>query len=506
MPGLVSPNVSHVQRAPERIHKTALCIVVVRMAGVLLATLLLAIVGCAEDGAIPTAKPVSGPTYYGQVAEILSANCVSCHYEDGISFPLHNADWAVQMAPDILEALAVGAMPPWPPGPDSPPMKDERTLAPEDKAQLVAWARAGAPLGDAPSPPVASIVSRDLADPQPDHVLAVDPPYHPDQSRYDDYRCFLLDLPFDRDTFVTGYRVRPDQATLVHHALLFEIGPGAVDAAVRRDQAEEGPGWTCFGGPGVEGNLGSFGFLGFWVPGTSGTDFPESTGKLVRAGSGLGLQVHYNMFNASGTEADATAVELFVAGHDTELEPIREVLLVAPVEVRCPGLYPSDPNDPCNREYAVQRSELKLIAQAVHFPCGTRPGFYIDRDIGDGSVQHTSCDQRVQQDSLALGVVGHMHLRGRSIRIELNPDNVDTLTLLHIPEWDFEWQGQYWFQEPIPIKRGDTVRISCTYNNSGPIQGPDGSLIPPRYMTWGEGTSDEMCIGVLNVISDGDDG
>ena len=48
---------------------------------------------------------------------------------------------------------------------------------------------------------------------------------------------------------------------------------------------------------------------------------------------------------------------------------------------------------------------------------------------------------------------------------------------------------------------GDTVRVICTYDNSGSILGPDGIPLPPRYMTCGEGTTDEMCVGLVGYVN-----
>ena len=206
------------------------------------------------------------------------------------------------------------------------------------------------------------------------------------------------------------------------------------------------------------------------------------------------------MDSGLGSETDASAVELFLAPGSAGLRPVKEMVLLAPVEVRCPGPHPEDPDDPCNREYALEHSELKAVAQFSHFPCGTRPQDFLQREIGDGSRQENHCDLRMSKDAIALGVVGHMHLRGRSITIELNPDGEDAQTLLHIPDWNFDWQGQYWYQQPVPVQRGDTLRITCVYDNSGPIEGPDHSTLQPRYMTWGEGTKDEMCIGAMNYL------
>ena len=471
-----------------------------------LALPLLTVIACGgEDLAVrPAATPAPFPTYHGDVESILAANCVGCHTEGGIGeFPLDSPEAASEMAAKIVGAVGEGLMPPWPPGPDSRPMKDERRLSSDEKALLVAWARAGAPLGRPDGGAEDSSDGRETAEARPDLVMVMDPPYLPAPSRDDDYRCFLLDPQLDRETFVTGYQVRPGQDALVHHAILFDIGPDVVGHAEEQDQADPGPGWTCFGGPGIRGDYRSFRFLGFWVPGTSGTEFPDGTGKLLKAGSRVGLQVHYNLGDAGGLFPDATSVELFLAPQDAELEPIQEIPLLAPVEVRCPGPYPDDPSDPCHREYALEHSELRLFAQLMHLACDTRPEDYTGRGTLDVSDQVTSCDQSVHEDALALGVIGHMHLRGRWIKIELNPGTDGAETLLHIPNWDFEWQGQYWFQDPVRLGLGDTVRITCAYDNSGPIDGPDGDLLVPRYMTWGEGTTDEMCVGALNVASPG---
>ena len=96
-------------------------------------------------------------------------------------------------------------------------------------------------------------------------------------------------------------------------------------------------------------------------------------------------------------------------------------------------------------------------------------------------------------------VAGHMHLRGRDIRLELNAGTSSAKTLLHIPKWDFHWQGNYWFKTPVEVKKGDTIRVSCTYDNSTNNQPVIGDKpATPRYIVWGEGTTDEMCLGIIS--------
>ncbi|MCS7068653.1 MAG: c-type cytochrome [Meiothermus sp.] len=436
------------------------------------------------------AGPAQPPTYHGEVAEILQANCAGCHTEGGIApFPLDDARWARNMAAAIADSVKQGRMPPWPPGEGTPPLKDERKLSPRAKAALIAWAEAGAPLGD----PRPINVKASAPSPKPDLVATLNPPYTPDDALQDDYRCFLMPATFEQDTFVTGYKIIPGDKRSVHHVILFLIGPDMVGAAEAKDRAEPGPGWKCFGGPGLSSdprNIG--GILGFWVPGGGATLLPEGTGRFLRAGSRVVMQVHYN--TASGANPDATQMALYLAPKGVQLKRLVGMTLAAPVEIRCP---PGLTGETCTREYARARTELGFIADWIHLLCNTSIEDYARRNIGDGSRQATSCDWTAQSALEVYGVTAHMHLRGVEFRVEVNPGTAGARTLLNIPQWNFQWQGEYWYQTPLRLRQGDKVRVTCVYDNKSAIPGPGGEPLPPRYMTWGEGTTDEMCLGSL---------
>ena len=440
------------------------------------------------------------PTYYGQVEQIIAANCMSCHTTGGIApFSLEKPETVVRVARSIKYDVENNLMPPWLPGPDSPAMQDERKLSPQDKATLLTWIAAGTPLGD-PSQRPPQPQQPEQPKPQPDRVMAMDPPYVPNKAFLDDYRCFLMDPQFKKDTYVTRYELVPGAKKVVHHILLFVIPPDQVASAQELDRAEAGAGWTCFGGPGVSVNNGIPGIIGFWAPGTSGTSFPKDTGRLIKAGSQIIMQVHYNTINMTSPIEDITKAVLYFAPEDAQLTQLRGQILLAPVEIRCPGPYPTDANDPCNRNSAMQHSMMRDVADGAHLLCGTRVDDYLNKDIGDGAAQETHCDFSIRANGLAMGVVSHMHIRGISTKIILNPETPSAKILLDIPLWNFNWQGEFWYKEPIPVKAGDKLRISCTYDNSGPIPGPDKKPLEPRYLTWGEGTTDEMCLGRVALI------
>lgn len=86
------------------------------------------------------------------------------------------------------------------------------------------------------------------------------------------------------------------------------------------------------------------------------------------------------------------------------------------------------------------------------------------------------------------GAALHMHERGSQISLTLDRYQGRTSCLLNIPQWDFEWQSFYFFKRPVLVTYGDDIVLDCHWNNQG-----------RGYVEWGEGTEDEMCLGVLYV-------
>jgi protein involved in polysaccharide export with SLBB domain len=111
-------------------------------------------------------------------------------------------------------------------------------------------------------------------------------------------------------------------------------------------------------------------------------------------------------------------------------------------------------------------------------------------------VQH--CDRKVQEPTTIRAVAGHMHLLGRKIRIEVNPGTPQARTVLNIPVWDFDNQGSRPV-DPVHLVPGDTVRVTCRHDQSLRDMLPAFKGQQERFVVWGEGTTDEMCLGMLMV-------
>ena len=49
------------------------------------------------------------------------------------------------------------------------------------------------------------------------------------------------------------------------------------------------------------------------------------------------------------------------------------------------------------------------------------------------------------------------------------------------------------------LRIGDTLTVSCTHDQSLRDKLPSFEGQPERYVVWGEGTTDEMCLGIVMV-------
>ena len=375
-------------------------------------------------------------TWYRDVLPIVQDRCQGCHAEQGIApFPLMTYEEAKVQASSIANAVVTRTMPPWMADDSCYPLADSPRLSDEEIATIVQWNDLGAPAGDpndapAPKNPQAGLEWVDA-------TFQPDVPYTPKDAVSDDYRCFILPPAFTKATDVIGFEVIPGTAAEVHHVILATAPEADARAA---DDAEDGPGWTCYGGIGVD--QANVRMLGGWAPGAGATRFPEGTGIRVSSGQVIVMQVHYNL--ANGAKPDQTTLKL---------------------------------------QYAKQA----VAKQAIIFPISASPISIPPQSTGysvTGTFSLGDLSPLLSQATV-YGVTPHMHELGREISVR----NVTTdQCLVHVPAWDFHWQRPYQFVEPLVIHKDDTIELKCTWDNP-----------TDRTVTWGEGTSDEMCVNFFYV-------
>jgi hypothetical protein len=88
------------------------------------------------------------------------------------------------------------------------------------------------------------------------------------------------------------------------------------------------------------------------------------------------------------------------------------------------------------------------------------------------------------------GIAPHCHKLGTHWTVyAVTPQN-DTINLIKINDWDFNWQGAYQFKQLLKIPAGSVLHAFAGYDNT--TNNPSNPNSPPQTVTWGEGTADEM--------------
>ncbi len=316
---------------------------------------------------------------------------------------------------------------------------------------------------------------------------------------YDDYRCFLLDPKVSEDSIIQSIEFIPQRKNYVHHAIIFRVSEANLDEAKSLDNS--GTGWPCFGGSGLGGMFTSFvtsPWISAWAPGRGKDLPPAGYGIPFKKDEQFVLQVHYNLLAATGgkIETDQSRIVIeAVPNAEATAKPLSIELFAAPVELACP----ENVTGPlCDRAEAVKdlskrtkgSAELELLGIAAM--CGKNP-FFPQPDVV------TKCDQRVRSNYTIITAAPHMHLLGRKLKMTLNPGTSREQVIINVENYDFDDQSPISLKTPLDVRAGDVIRIECTHDPKVRQLLPSLKNLPPRYVTWGEGSSDEMCLGVLSV-------
>ena len=80
------------------------------------------------------------------------------------------------------------------------------------------------------------------------------------------------------------------------------------------------------------------------------------------------------------------------------------------------------------------------------------------------------------------------------------PPGGKPVPLVHVKKWDFWWQDYFVYREPVRLPKGTVLRLEASFDNSA--ANPSNPNRPPKRVTWGEGTDDEMCLCGFEVTCD----
>lgn len=177
-------------------------------------------------------------------------------------------------------------------------------------------------------------------------------------------------------------------------------------------------------------------YLYAWAPGTGAIEFPEGGIRLGRRES-LVMEIHYNNGAGIPDVHDSSGIRLWVG--------------------------------------PIAGTEWAMMAPAVY-----------NINVPPGQVATATNTCRPGMSFEILAGMPHMHQIGTELSHTLHHADGTEESLIELTGWSFE--AQYFYEQPAQVRVGDSLTLTCTYDNPG-----------SSTVTFGEGTSDEMCFNFLYV-------
>ena len=406
------------------------------------------------------AGPPSGtaPTFSKDIAPIVYKNCTTCHRPGEIApMSLLTYKDARPWAKSIREEVSIGAMPPWHADPAHGEFANDRRLSDRDKETIVRWVDAGAPEGDPADLPPQPKYADGWQIGQPDAVFSMNEGYAIPADGTVEYKYFQVQTSFTEDKWIRAIESRPGNRSVVHHVIVFARDPKPAPRPTTPPAAKPAPTFMFAEGmdepknPDAEAKkkaplndrpapkqLGAY--LGGFAPGQSVRVYAPGTAIRLPAGAVLTFQMHYTTNGTPTTDCSRIGVLLA--------------------------------NEPPTQEVKV----TALSNQNFTIPAGA-PAHRVDADV------------TLQRDATLWSMLPHTHVRGRRWEYQATYPDGRAETILAVPKYDFNWQTEYVFREPLKLPKGTKIHASAWYDNSANnASNPD----PSADVHWGDQTWEEM--------------
>jgi tetratricopeptide (TPR) repeat protein len=389
-------------------------------------------------------RPTNSITFNKDIAPIVFQNCSGCH-RPGQSGPFPLLSYADVKKRDrqIGEVTQKGFMPPWLPDLSVMHLVGERKLSVDQVGLIQQWVAEGAAEGVASDLPALPRWNDDWLLGKPDLVVTAQEPYVLHADGTDIYRNIVIPVPLSAGKFVEGIEFRGGSKS-IHHAFIRMDRTGQ---ARRLEKKDGQPGFDGMDVPnGVEA---PGGYFLSWQPGKVPSRAPKGLAWKLEPGTDLVLQIHMRPLGKRETITPS------VAFYFTDTPPT---------------------NTP---------SKISLSSMAIDIPAGSTDSVVEDSYVLPVDVQ-------------LLAVNPHTHYLGRELEGFATLPDGSRQWLLHIPNWDFNWQGDYQLAEPLLLPRGTKVQMRYRFDNStNNFHNPNS---PPKRVLYGTQSSDEMAELWLQVL------
>jgi tetratricopeptide (TPR) repeat protein/mono/diheme cytochrome c family protein len=386
-------------------------------------------------------------TFNRDIAPILFRTCARCHRPgEAGPFPLLTYDDAKSRARQIAAVTKTRFMPPWLPEEGALKFADELRLSESEIARIQAWVEQGTAEGKPEDLPAKPIFVEGWQLGKPDIILKAAQPYVLPASGSDNYWNFVFRAPVDRTRWLKAMEIRPGDKRLVHHANVL------VDRqqAGRRQESEPGGGFA-----GMELTIESEAFdpdshFLFWKPGS--IPYVEPDGMALRLDKGTDLILNAHLQPSGKPEAIQPALGLYFTDQPATMHPI-----------------------------LLQLENDRLL----DIPAGEKHFVVSDEFTLPGDVD-------------VLAIYPHAHYLGKDLQAIAKLPDGRIETLIHIPDWNLNWQAVYRYAQPVKLPKGTTISMKFVYDNSKDnVRNPND---PPQRVAAGNRAVDEMAHLWLQVL------
>jgi len=390
-------------------------------------------------------------TYARDIAPIIQARCLNCHRDGQVApFALADFEQTAKRAKQIVRVTQDRIMPPWIPSPGHDKFVGERWLTDRELELLKAWAESGRVKGDDADLPPPPKFAEGWRLGKPDLIVKMTEPFTVPADGPDLLQNFVIPLDIAGDKLVAAVEFHPGNKRVDHHAVLFLDDSGK---ARKLDKATPEPGYANFGGPGFLPS----GALGGWSVGNTPRPLPNGMGRYLKKGSDLVVQMHYHP--TGKVETDQSEIGLYFVK-----KPVAESL----------------------------KEPAKLVGSIW------MANYEMDIAAGAKSYRRSST-YTLPKEVIMVGVVPHMHLLGKSMKVTATMPDKTVKTLIDIKNWNYNWQDEYYYERPFKLPAGTRLDVEAVFDNSA--DNPSNPSSPPKRVMWGDGTKDEMlfCFFLLSA-------
>jgi tetratricopeptide (TPR) repeat protein/mono/diheme cytochrome c family protein len=401
----------------------------------------------ASRSTAPTADAQNSVTFNRDIAPIIFHSCSTCHRPgEAAPFSLLTYSDVKKHARQIVDVTRSRAMPPWLPEPQELKFADEMRLSDSEINLIQRWVEQGEAEGSAGDLPVPPKYVEGWMLGKPDLVLTATKPLTLPPQGTDTYWNFIFPVPINETKWVKAVEIRPGDKQYVHHANIL------VDREEASRSREATPG-AGFGGMEIRIDSRVFdpdSHLLFWKPGTVPAVEPE--GMALRLDKGTDLVLNTHLQPSGKPEVIQPSIGLYFTPH-----PATKLPMLMQLE-----------------------DDEKL-----DIPAGQKDFLVTD-------------DFTLPVDVELLAIYPHAHYLGKNIQAWATLPNGTKKALIHISNWNLNWQAVYRYAEPVRLPKGTTVSLRYVYDNSA--ENPLNPNHPPTRVMGGNRSSDEMCHLWLQVL------